>query len=101
MAARTIVEFIRECRANGKTVIFSTHVMSEVEKLCDRIGIIHGGQLLAEGTLAELRERYGMQDLEDIFVKSGRVRRVRTMSLQSLASSTARNFAIRCATAAR
>ena len=68
MAARTIVQFIRECRSNGKTVIFSTHVMSEVEKLCDRIGIIHGGQLLAEGTLADLRQKYGMQDLEDIFV---------------------------------
>ncbi len=69
MAARTIVGFIRECRDNGKTVVFSTHVMSEVEKLCDHIGIIHGGRLLAEGTLPELRARYGIQDLEDLFVK--------------------------------
>jgi sodium transport system ATP-binding protein len=69
MAARTIVQFIRECRNEGKTVIFSTHVMSEVEKLCDQIGIIHGGRLLAEGTLAELRRDTGLQDLEDIFVK--------------------------------
>jgi sodium transport system ATP-binding protein len=69
MAARTIVNFIRECRENGKTVVFSTHVMSEVEKLCDRIGIIHGGKLLAEGTLAELRAQFGIQDLEDLFVK--------------------------------
>jgi sodium transport system ATP-binding protein len=69
MAARTIVQFIRECRDNGKTVIFSTHVMSEVEKLCDHIGIIHGGMLLTEGTLADLRQRYALQDLEDIFVK--------------------------------
>jgi sodium transport system ATP-binding protein len=69
MAARTIIGFIRECRERGKTVIFSTHVMSEVEKLCDHIGIIHGGKLLAEGTLAELRERYARQDLEDIFVE--------------------------------
>lgn len=68
MAARTIVQFIRECRAHGKTVIFSTHVMSEVEKLCDRIGIIHGGKLLAEGTIAELRAQYGIQELEEIFV---------------------------------
>jgi sodium transport system ATP-binding protein len=68
MAARTIVGFIRECREHGKTVIFSTHVMSEVEKLCDHIGIIHNGRLLAEGTLADLRRRYNMQDLEDIFV---------------------------------
>lgn len=69
MAARTIVQFIRECRNQGKTVIFSTHVMSEVEKLCDHIGIIHGGRLLAEGTLADLRQRSGLQDLEDIFVQ--------------------------------
>jgi sodium transport system ATP-binding protein len=69
MAARAIVGFIRECRNQGKTVIFSTHVMSEVEKLCDHIGIIHDGKLLAQGTLAELRQRFGKQDLEDIFVE--------------------------------
>jgi sodium transport system ATP-binding protein len=69
MAARTIVAFIRECRESGKTVVFSTHVMSEVEKLCDHIGIIHDGKLLTEGTLPELRARYGIQDLEDLFVK--------------------------------
>jgi sodium transport system ATP-binding protein len=69
MAARTIIDFIRECRDRGKTVIFSTHIMTEVEKLCDVIGIIHGGKLLAEGTLAELREKYAENDLEEIFVK--------------------------------
>ena len=69
IAARTIALFIRECRDKGKTVVFSTHVMSEVEKLCDHIGIIHGGKLLAEGTLPELRARFGVQDLEDLFVK--------------------------------
>jgi sodium transport system ATP-binding protein len=69
MAARAIVRFVRECKDRGKTVIYSTHVMSEVEKLCDCIGIIHGGRLLAEGTLAELRERHGEQDMEEIFVK--------------------------------
>src|SRR2546426_6722322 len=69
MAARTIVGFIRHCRQNGKKVIFSTHVMSEAEKLCDTIGIIHNGRILAEGTLAELRQRYGEQDLEEIFVR--------------------------------
>jgi sodium transport system ATP-binding protein len=69
MAARTIVAFIRECRQAGKTVILSTHVMSEVEKLCDVIGIIHNGTLLAEGTPAQLREKYAEKDLEEIFVK--------------------------------
>jgi len=69
MAARTIVGFIRDCRDRGKTVIFSTHVMSEAEKLCDTIGIIHNGKLLAEGSLFELRARSGLDDLEEIFVR--------------------------------
>jgi sodium transport system ATP-binding protein len=69
MAARTIVNFIRECRDHGKTVILSTHVMSEVEKLCDVIGIIHNGRLLEEGTPAQFREKYQEDDLEEIFVK--------------------------------
>jgi sodium transport system ATP-binding protein len=69
MTARTITAFIRECRDLGKTVIFSTHIMSEVEKLCDVIGIIQGGKLLTEGSLDELRAKYGERDLEEIFVK--------------------------------
>ncbi len=70
MTARAIVKFVRDCRDRGKTVIYSTHIMSEVEKLCDRVGIIHGGKLVAEGTVAELRTRYGEQDLEEVFVKA-------------------------------
>src|SRR5215471_12441419 len=69
MTARTITAFIRECRDRGKTVIFSTHVMSEVEKLCDAIGIIHDGKLLTEGALPQLRDKYAENDLEEIFVK--------------------------------
>src|SRR3989454_36997 len=69
MTARTIIGFIKECRDRGKTVIFSTHVMSEVEKLCDIVGIIQSGKLLTEGTLTQLREKHGEQDLEEIFVK--------------------------------
>jgi len=68
MAARTILDFIRECRDRGKTVVFSTHVMSEAEKLCDIIGIIHKGRLLIEGALSALRVRYAREDLEDIFM---------------------------------
>jgi sodium transport system ATP-binding protein len=69
MTARSIIGFVRECRGRGKTVIYSTHVMSEAEKLCDRIGIIHGGAVRAEGTLAELRARTGGTDLEECFVR--------------------------------
>lgn len=70
MTARSIVKFVRACRERGKTVIYSTHVMSEVEKLCDTIGIIHDGRLVAEGSLEQLRARYREQDMEEIFVKA-------------------------------
>jgi sodium transport system ATP-binding protein len=70
MAARQVVTFIRTCREQGKTVVFSTHVMSEVEKLCDRVAIIHAGRIRAEGSVPELRERFGESDMEEIFVKS-------------------------------
>ena len=70
MSARAIIGFIRECRERGKTVLFSTHVMSEAEKLCDTIGIIHDGCLKTEGTLADLRARSGLNDLEEIFVRT-------------------------------
>ena len=70
MTARSIVKFVRECRNRGKTVIYSTHVMSEVEKICDVIGIIHDGRLVAEGTLADLQLRYGEKDMEEIFIKA-------------------------------
>ena len=69
MTARTIISFISECRDRGKTVIFSTHIMSEVERLCDHIGIIHDGKLLTEGTVAELRAKYNEHNIEEIIVK--------------------------------
>jgi sodium transport system ATP-binding protein len=70
MTKRSIVRFVKDCRDRGKTVIYSTHEMGEVEKLCDTIGIIHGGRLVAEGTLAELQARFGESDMEEIFVKA-------------------------------
>ena len=70
MAARAVVQFVRRCRERGKTVVYSTHVMAEAEKLCDTIGIIHRGRLVAEGSLEELRARFGERDLEEIFVRA-------------------------------
>jgi sodium transport system ATP-binding protein len=69
MAARAIVRFVRDCRERGKAVIYSTHVMSEAEKLCDMVGIIHAGTIRAEGTVAELKARTGERDLEEAFVR--------------------------------
>jgi sodium transport system ATP-binding protein len=68
MTARTITRFIRRCRDDGRTVIFSTHVMSEAESLCDRIAVVHGGRIVAEGTLDELRVTTGRSALESVFL---------------------------------
>ncbi len=59
---------IARFRDAGKTVVFSTHIMSEAEKLCDRIAVIHRGRILACDTLEELRSSIGHHYLEDIFV---------------------------------
>ncbi|MEW5701946.1 MAG: ATP-binding cassette domain-containing protein [Candidatus Zixiibacteriota bacterium] len=68
VTSRAIVEFIAEARRAGKCVIFSTHIMHEAAKLCDRIGIIHEGRMRISGTLSEFRTRTGKSDLDDVFV---------------------------------
>jgi sodium transport system ATP-binding protein len=70
LAAAQIVRFIRDSRDAGKCIIFSTHIMREAEKLCDRILILHRGRVCASGRLDELRDQFGMTDLEDIFLKA-------------------------------
>ena len=58
---------VAELREQGKCVIFSTHIMREAERLCDRIAIMHRGNILAEGSLEELLEIHGEDDLEELF----------------------------------
>lgn len=67
LASSTMIEFVESRRAAGRCVLFSTHVMSEAERLCDRIGVIHGGRLLAAGTYAELAQLTGREWLDEIF----------------------------------
>jgi sodium transport system ATP-binding protein len=69
LAAAATLDFVEESRRSGKCVLFSTHIMSEVERLCDHIAIIHHGTLRALGTLDELRERTEAHYLEDVFRK--------------------------------
>ncbi|NNF11922.1 MAG: ABC transporter ATP-binding protein [Gemmatimonadetes bacterium] len=68
MNALEMVKVVRELKAEGKTILYSSHIMSEVEKLCDRIGILHRGRLLALGTLGQLRDATGRHYLEDVFL---------------------------------
>ncbi len=67
LASSTTLEFIVGAKNEGKCVLFSTHIMSEAESLCDRIGILHQGKIQAMGTLEELRSATGEQDLQTIF----------------------------------
>ena len=66
LASREIREFMVESRGRGKCVIFSTHVMHDAERLCDRLTIIHQGRVVASGPTAEVRGAH--QDLEDAFL---------------------------------
>jgi sodium transport system ATP-binding protein len=68
LVARTMIRFVEDCRDRGRCIIFSTHILSEVERLCDRVAIIHKGKLRAVGTLEELRQKTGTRFVEDIFV---------------------------------
>ena len=67
VTARSVTDYLKKLRDEGKLVIVSTHIMSEAEKLCDRIGVIIDGKKVAEGTLSELLEETHTEDLEDAF----------------------------------
>ncbi|QDV34311.1 ABC transporter ATP-binding protein [Tautonia plasticadhaerens] len=67
LVARAVMLKIAELRDRGKTIIFSTHSMQEVSKLCDRVAIIYKGRLQAEGRPTELLDRFGQPDLEELF----------------------------------
>lgn len=69
LASRAIVAYIQLCRRNGKTILFSSHIMSEMEYLSDRVAVIHQGKLAALGTLDELRAQSGETALEKVFLK--------------------------------
>jgi sodium transport system ATP-binding protein len=67
--SESVMEFIEEARDLGKTVIFSTHIMSEVDRLCDHVAIIHDGVIRGEGTVEQLREKAGERNLDRAFLK--------------------------------
>ena len=69
MTTRGLRGFLHELRAEGRCVIFSSHIMQEVAALCDRIVIVSRGRVSAEGTPEELRALAGEDNLEDAFVK--------------------------------
>ena len=67
LASKEVREFMVEAKGRGKCVIFSTHVMHDAERLCDRLTILHEGQVVASGTTAEVKG--DRRDLEDAFLE--------------------------------
>lgn len=67
-ASKLIHDFIRECKSNNKAIIFSSHSMNEVERLCDRIIIIHKGAVIENGTIDEIKNKYSNDNMEEIFM---------------------------------
>ncbi|QDT99751.1 ATP-binding cassette domain-containing protein [Gimesia aquarii] len=67
LVARAVLKTIEALREEGKCIIFSTHIMREVEKLCDRVAVIYKGKILAIGSIPELEEQYHESDMEELF----------------------------------
>lgn len=67
-SARIVHDFIETCRKDGKTIAFSSHTMSEVEKLCDFLVIMHKGEIVGEGTIDSLKKQYNNDNLEEVFM---------------------------------
>lgn len=67
LTAKLVTDYLKNLKDEGKLVIISTHIMSEAEKLCDRIGVIIDGEKICEATLEEIYEQYGCDNLEDAF----------------------------------
>jgi len=68
VGVQTIFDYINHLRELGKAVVVCTHRLDEAERLCDRFGLLHRGQLTQEGTLEQLRASTGRQHLVDMFV---------------------------------
>lgn len=69
LSNRLILGLITAQAQRGKAILLSTHALDEIEKMCGRIGLIHTGRLVAEGTLDDLRQRAGRERLSEIFLK--------------------------------
>ncbi len=69
ITAENIIELIRSCREQGKTVIFSSHIMSEVDLLCDDLAIIHKGEMLFNGTMASFKQEMQAENLTAEFIR--------------------------------
>ncbi len=69
LVGRALLDIVSELRDHGKCILFSTHIMREAERLCDRIAIMHRGRILSEGRIDDLLSEHDEHDLEDLFFR--------------------------------
>jgi ABC-2 type transport system ATP-binding protein len=90
-AAREVQDRLRRSSAEGKTIFLSTHLLDTAERLCSRVGIIHQGELVAEGTFQELRARIVPgRSLEEVFLKVTAAERASRFNRNAVARLRAR-----------
>ena len=68
-SARILRELLLQFKEEGKSIVFSTHVLALAETICDRVGVIYNGEIIAEGTVEQLKEFAHEESLEDVFLK--------------------------------
>ena len=67
MTSRVVLNYLKDLKAKGKTIILSTHIMTVAQKMCDDMVIINKGKIIAEGTVNDILEKTQKEDLEDAF----------------------------------
>ena len=68
VVSQTVMRFIEDSRDQGKTIVYCTHIMSEVERLCDKVAVIHNGVIRGEGSVDDLKQMSGQTSLERAFL---------------------------------
>jgi len=69
IAARGVLSLIQDLKRQGRTIIYSTHIMTEAERICDEVAIIERGEILAHGSVDSIRDRAPSRSVEDVFVQ--------------------------------
>jgi sodium transport system ATP-binding protein len=97
LVAREVLSTVEQLRDFGKCILFSSHIMTEVRRLCDHVAIMNRGRILAQGSIQQLSEKFEEDDLEELFYqlisqseRDQRVRATQPSTAPSAAASSAR-----------
>ena len=66
ISSRAVLDFVKQCKEDGRTILYSSHSMYETEEICDRISIIHDGKILMTNSIKKIQKEY--ESLENAFI---------------------------------